>query len=81
MRSIRTIPRDKTGQALPMFTVGLATIAVASFDYGTNRTTRIRGQSGGGRLQPLNIRSDFNATTPGLLGPGFFGSGYAQVVS
>lgn len=61
--------------------VGFATVVVESFNYSSNPRTRSCGNlNGGGTLQTINVRSVFNANTPGPPGPGFYGSGYAQVV-
>jgi len=61
--------------------VGFATIVVESFNYSGNPTTRTCGNlNGGGSLQSINVRSVYNANTPGPPGPGFYGSGYAQVI-
>ena len=60
--------------------VGFATIVVDSFNYSTKPFTRTCGQSGGGSLQSFNVRSVFNANVTGPSGPGFYGSGWAQMV-
>ncbi len=60
--------------------VGFATIVVDSFNYSTRPYTRTCGQSGGGSIQSFNVRSVFNANVTGPSGPGFYGSGWAQMV-
>jgi len=64
--------------------VGFATIVVDSFEYsgGSGATTRTCSNfwQGGGSLQRVNVRTVINANTPGPPGPGYYGSGYAQVV-
>ncbi len=60
--------------------VGFATIVVESFNYSSNPKTRFCGQSGGGSFKSINVRSVFNANAPGPPGPGFYGSGWAQMV-
>lgn len=64
--------------------VGFATIVVESFEYsgGSGATTRTCANynTGGGTLQRVNVRTVINANAPGPPGPGYYGSGYAQVV-
>jgi len=62
--------------------VGFATIVVEAFEYTQSPTIRYCDSlNGGGNLQRVRVKSVFNTNAPGPPGPGFFGSGYAQMVS
>ncbi len=69
---------SKFNQAAPV--VGFATIVVDKFNYSTNPKVRSCGESGGGSLKGFTVRSVFNANVTGPSGPGFYGSGWAQMV-
>jgi len=61
--------------------VGFATLEVDSFNWNTGKSPRYcHDNLNGGNPGSLNIRSVLDTNAPGPPGPGFYGSGYAQVV-
>lgn len=69
--------------------VGFATVVVESINgngndkWVWNESTKTCSEQGNpnNALKTITVRSVYNANTPGPPGPGFYGSGYAQVVS
>jgi len=61
--------------------VGFATLEVSSFNWNTGKSPRTCSDNlNGGNPRSLNVSSVLDTNAPGPPGPGFYGSGYAQVV-
>lgn len=61
--------------------VGFATLEIESFDWNQGKSPRFCSDNlNGGNPRSVNIRSVVETNAPGPPGPGFYGSGFAQLV-
>lgn len=72
-------PDNNFNQTQPV--VGFATLEVESFDWTSGKSLRTcTDKLNGGQPKAVGIRSVMDGNAPGPPGPGFYGTGYAQVV-
>lgn len=72
-------PSHNFNQTQPV--VGFATLEVESFDWTSGKSPRkCTDNLNGGQPKAVRIRSVMDSNAPGPPGPGFYGTGYAQVV-